>query len=168
MWASDYTVSINGEEYVNKVKPGNYLPLHRIWNADDVIMLDLPMHPKFVVANPYVESDGGRIAITRGPLVYCLESLDQGDVTQVADLQISPDSNLEDEWDENLLGGIIKIKVDGFKMDNSSWEKTLYKYIDQVPSVLFNKECIAIPYYLWANREASSMCVWCGCEGSRN
>jgi len=126
--------------------------------------LDFQMEPRFVAANPYIESDGGRISITRGPIVYCFEGIDQGESIKVSDIKISPASGLRSEWDGNMLGGIIKISVDGKAYNNAGWESSLYKYVDDVSVVSEQKEFIAIPYYAWANRQSSSMCVWCEAE----
>lgn len=163
-WVSSYTMEINGKAVNQQVDSSHYQSFRKSWEISDVIELVFKMEPKFVVANPYIESDGGRMAITRGPIVYCFEGIDQGSSIKVSDIKISQASELHEEWDQDMLGGIIKIAVDGNAYDNASWESALYKYFDDVPVAAEKREFIAIPYYAWANRQASSMCVWCDVE----
>ncbi len=163
-WVSTYTVTMNGQVEEQGCEGGKYVVLDKIWTESDVIELQLPMEARFVSANPYIESDGGRVAITRGPLVYCFEGIDQGKSVQVADIRVAPGSPINEIWNDNMLGGIMALTVDGSLVDASGWEHSLYKFTDEIITNATKKQLTAIPYYAWANREASSMCVWCSVE----
>jgi DUF1680 family protein len=91
-------------------------------------------------AHPKVKGHDGKVAITRGPLVYCLESVDNADV-DIFTVQLDP-SSLRDEFVPGLLGGMFVI-----------YGKT----IDAKPLKF-------IPYFLWANRGESQMTVWVNCQ----
>src|SRR5207253_1487707 len=79
-WSDRPQVTVNGKEF-SGAAPGKYLPIRRRWSPGDVIHLQAPMIPQLLAANPRVADDTGRVALQRGPLVYCLEQLDQpGDV----------------------------------------------------------------------------------------
>ena len=77
-WAKSAQVSVNNTS-ISGIKPGQYLPIERKWSAGDVIRLHMEMPPQVIQANPRVIDDAGRVAVQRGPLVYCLEELDQPD-----------------------------------------------------------------------------------------
>ena len=163
-WTMQYAIYMNGELLEEKREGGTYVALHKAWKKNDIIELKLLMEPRFVSANPYIESDGGRLAITRGPIVYCFEGLDQGESVQTADICISPNAIISEAWNGELLGGIMTLKVEGSQMDNTEWGHSLYKYTDEISNIATKKQLTAIPYYAWANRGASSMCVWCSTE----
>jgi len=98
------------------------------------------MEVKKIYANEKVKEDSGMFAIQRGPLVYCLEGLDQ-ESGQVMNIASMPDAVYSTEFSPSLLNGINIIKFEG---------------IEDSKEVL----ATAIPYYSWANREASEMKVW--------
>src|SRR5580765_6464137 len=75
-WADSAQVAVNGKAVVG-IKPGEYLPVERRWTSGDVVRLSMEMPPQVLEANPRVADDTGRVALQRGPLVYCLEGLDQ-------------------------------------------------------------------------------------------
>jgi DUF1680 family protein len=79
-WATRAAVSVNGES-LSGVKPGAYLAIDRRWTPGDTIHATFEMTPQVLEANPHVVDDFGRVAIQRGPLVYCLEEVDQPEGT---------------------------------------------------------------------------------------
>jgi DUF1680 family protein len=87
-WADDGQVSVNGKA-VTGAKPGEYLAISRQWAQGDVIHLQLEMPVQVLQANPQVADDAGRVAVQRGPLVYCLEELDQPAGVAMSDLAVA-------------------------------------------------------------------------------
>lgn len=117
----------------------------------------LPVEPKLVAAHPLIRADAGRVAIQRGPLVYCVEEADNG--APLTSLALASEPQLTAYADPDLLGGCIVVEGDGLVTDDSDlWsdEKPYRSYIKQTKAVRFK----AIPYYLWGNRLAGEMSVW--------
>lgn len=91
-WADRVQVTVNAKA-VAGVAPGAYLPIRRRWSAGDVIQLKIEIMPQFIEANPRVADDTGRVAIQRGPLIYCLEEIDQPSGTSSATLRSIRDAS---------------------------------------------------------------------------
>lgn len=132
------TLEVNGESVDLNIDKG-FASISRRWEKGDVIELGLPMPIRRVVSHPNVKDNTGRTAIQRGPVVYCLEGVDnpQG----VAKLVLPPDAKLHTEYRGDLLGGIVTLKGQGEMPQKSI-------------------EVVAIPYYAWAHRGKSDMAVW--------
>jgi DUF1680 family protein len=142
------TLNVNGQPVPIKLEKG-YVALHRNWKRGDAIELHLPMPVRRVTANSKVSADRGRVALQRGPLVYCAEWPDNPE-GHVRNLMLPDDAELETEFRRDLLNGVtvVKSKVISFKKDAAgNVEK---KQVDLV----------AIPYYAWANRGPGEMVVW--------
>jgi hypothetical protein len=129
--------------------------LDRAWEPGDVVELNLPMPVARVAADPRVESNIGKLAIQRGPLVYCLEAVDQ--YTSVSKISLSADAELSPERAPDLLGGIVTLAGEGkVAVNSSSTGLGLYRTpADEQPV-----RVTAIPYYAWDNRAAGEMAVW--------
>jgi DUF1680 family protein len=153
-WCSGWSIKVNSEAV--KATPANgYVTIHRIWAKGDAIALDLPMPAERVYANPAVIMDAGRVALKRGPLVYCVEEADNpGGFVQR--LKISRDAELKASTRADLFGGIVTLSASGKAIKTDDWSG-LYrtKRSDEEPATL-----TALPYYLWANRGRGSMVVW--------
>jgi uncharacterized protein len=162
-WAERAQVSLNGKA-VAGAKPGEYLPIRRKWAAGDVLHLKMEMTPQVIEANPHVVEDAGRVAVQRGPLVYCLEQLDQPSGTALADVALDlgrkPTGEFRSEFKPDLLGGVVVLEHPGASFEFSRAHDALYsRYTADTPK---NKPVALtfIPYYAWANREATAMQVW--------
>ena len=116
-----------------------YLP--RRWQPGDVVELDLAMPIRRVHAHVNIEADRGKVALMRGPILYCLESVDNPG-TDVVSAVLPPDQELAAEHRPALLGGVTVLTGRG-QADGRT----------PIPLT-------AIPYYAWANRDAGSMTVW--------
>lgn len=155
-WARDFRIFKNGEEIHPEIKKG-YAYISGEWHDGDVIELNLPMPIEFVEANPLLREDNGRVAIMRGPVVYCIESADNGDVLD--SLRISDFSSFSTYSDDSLFNGAVYIK--GTAMKRKAWQDgdALYRAIDSS-----NEEPVeikALPYAFWDNREDTrEMNVW--------
>ena len=126
-----------------------YVKLDRVWRRGDVIDLTLPMPVRRVVANERVQADRGRIALQRGPLVYCAEGPDNPD-RHVRNLILPDSAKLTAEFRADLLGGVAVIKGRSVAL--------AYNEQGQVNRV--EQDFAAIPYYAWANRGPGEMIVW--------
>lgn len=160
-WSKQNTVKVNGED-VSGITPGKYLPLHRKWASGDKVELAFDMHPQVIHANPAVADDRGRIALQRGPVVYCMEQLDQTVAATepenfpryVARLTETTTSQHEPE----LLNGVVILEHPGALLPAA--KPSLYQAA--VPQHTSGEEIKLrmIPYYAWSNRELSAMQVW--------
>lgn len=134
------TVLVNGNPVAADTSPGGYVVLERTWSPGDRIDLFLPMPILRIVADPRVTADAGRVALQRGPLVYCVEAMDHGG--SVEDLRLPDDAPLELEYDADSLGGVVIITGQAERAD-------------ETPTPLR-----AVPYGVWGNRDVGAMDVW--------
>jgi uncharacterized protein len=156
-WARGASARINGEavDVAASVSRG-YLPIRREWAAGDVVDLDLPMPVDRIYAHPKVKSDIGRVALRRGPLIYCVERADNP-ATPVDLLRLPRDATLTVHKRSDLFGGSTVITADGAVASTRGWSKALYQ---NAPPRRDPHPFTAIPYYLWNNREPGPMTVW--------
>ncbi len=129
-WCEGATIAAKGQTIEPKIDKG-YAVVEGDWRGGDTIELNLPMPIKRVHADPRVKDDVGRVAIRRGPIVYCAEGADNGG--KAMDLSLPPDEALRVEKAADLLGGVNVIK---------------------------GKSITLVPYYAWDNRAAGEMAVW--------
>ena len=133
-WCKQYRLAVNGQPTEAAAEKG-YAVLDRTWQAGDEITLDMEMPVEQVAADPRVKADEGKRAIQRGPLVYCMEEIDNK--ATYAKAELSEQTQFQTTFDASLLGGIVRI-------DATTEGQTLH----------------LIPYYSWNNREAGQMKVW--------
>jgi DUF1680 family protein len=163
-WLDDQSASvhINGENYPIQPVSGSYMEIRRSWKVGDKITLLLPMNVKYIESHPYILENTGRIAISRGPLLYCVEQADNPKIG-LQDIKIITAAVCGEESDTNLLGGIVKLGFQGESIGVGSWwNGRLYNPIKRAKGHRRGKlaEIIAIPYYAWANREPGAMQIW--------
>jgi uncharacterized protein len=160
-WSNDTQVKVNGES-VSGANSGRYLAIHRRWSAGDAIDLKFNMSPQVIEANTRVVDDYGRVAVQRGPLIYCLEQIDQpaGVPLYNVSLDLRPKSpaQFEERFEPDLLGGIVVLKHLGTVTENTGTR--LYQPYTTSASQTRQVELRFIPYYAWANRTATPMQVW--------
>jgi len=142
------TLKVNGAPVELKIESG-YVRLDRSWKPGDTIELDLPMPVHKVVANWQVPEDKGRVALERGPLVYCAEWPDNGG--SALNLLITDDTEFKTEFRPNLLDGIQVI---------TGRVSALGRAEDGKSIKTVGHDLVAIPYYAWANRGMGEMAVW--------
>jgi len=161
-WAQDAQVSVNGKA-IGGARPGEYLPIQRLWTAGDSVRLQLDMRPQLLEANARVVEDNGRVAVQRGPIIYCLEEIDQPSGTPLADAALdftkSREAGFKNEYKGDLLDGVVVLRHPGILRENSGPEP-LYSQYDPRPQKTKEVPLTFIPYYAWANRQPSAMEVW--------
>ena len=153
-WAEGrYKLTLNGED-VKAFLASGYLYLPRRWVASEKLVLTLPMEVRVMEANPLVREDIGKVALQRGPIVYCLEEADNG--PGLWRLSLSPEPEAEAEW-EDILGGVMTIKAKGRRL--RLWEgDELYA---EASEPRYERVTLKfIPYFAWANRAPGDMSVW--------
>lgn len=143
--------------------PGEYLPIRRRWQAGDRIVLTFEMKPQLIAANPRVPEDSGKVAVERGPLVYCMEALDQKGTESLYDVVLpagaDPSRGFSTEFRPDLLGGVMVLKHRGAVLDTPSAAQPLYSPL-AARRTARETELTFIPYYAFANREPTAMQVW--------
>lgn len=132
-WCKTYDLSINGKR-INVSEEKGYAVI-KDWKSQDVIALDMDMPVEIVAADPHVKENLGKRAIQRGPLVYCMEEIDNPEYFD--QIQLSPSTTFQTAFVSDILNGIKTIKTNG-----------------RAQSATF------IPYYAWDNRKAGKMRVW--------
>lgn len=125
-------------------------------NGQSRLELEMDLPAKYIRSNPLVRENSGRVAIMKGPLVYCIEETDNG--YNLPALYIDTTQPIKEENREDLLGGTTVLTLSGKKISQSNWkEKELYK---ETNIIWEEKEILAIPYCYWGNREPGEMLVW--------
>ncbi len=156
-WCLDPKLGLNGSPWAKIEKVRGYARVQRKWRPDDVVDLSLPMPVQRLKAHPKVEADIGRVALQRGPLVYCLEAVDNAG--HVRNLVIAPDAQLSAKHRPDLLGGVTVLESEALSLQRAPWAESLYVPSDSVPGVT-KVEFTAIPYFANANRQPGEMMVW--------
>ena len=163
-WATEATGSVNGEPLsATETAAGQYATIRRTWQIGDVVTLNFPMTPRRLVAHPHVSENAGRVALMRGPLLYCLEAADH-QLGDIRDYVLSDESQLHAAWRPDLLDGVVVLTADAeIESPAPGWDGALYRSIEEAAadrSGRSNVTLTAIPYYAWANRGAGAMTVW--------
>lgn len=148
------TVRVNGETVPLDLKNG-YMPIQRKWKRGDTIELNLPMPVRRVESHSEVKENLGKIALTRGPVIYCAEWPDN--LGHVSNLVLSDDTLLSSEHRDDLLNGVTVIKGQALALFGTADESSDRREM---------QEFTAIPYYSWAHRGQGEMSVWISREES--
>ena len=152
-YAGDFSARVNGESSGGE-KSSNYLRITKTWN-DDEIEISFPMKPRLVYPNPKVHQNCGKVAVARGPEIYCFEETDNG--ANLAALSLDTDSPLTENWREDLLGGLMQIEAKGTRLiEPEAPESFSEKFVPKHEAVTL----CAIPYGFWGNRSPGEMFVW--------
>jgi DUF1680 family protein len=141
-------IQINGQ-VVNYRMQNGYAVLSRTWKKGDIVDVILPMEVRRVVANENVKDDIGRVALQRGPIIYCAEWPDNNG--KAGNIIIPNNTTFSTEYKSDLLNGVVVVKsnVSVVMISNDG---------NSVSTA--NKEFTAIPYYAWAHRGKGEMMIW--------
>ncbi len=154
------SIEVNGEEFTGPVSPGSYAKIRRPWRRGDAVRLRFPMPVRRVEAHPYVAEDAGRVALMRGPILFCVEGADNP-VVDPRDVVLPDEAVLSEERRTDLLGGVVVITGEAeVSLPGESWYGRLYRTAIAQEDGTATTELTAVPYHAWANREPGPMRVW--------
>jgi hypothetical protein len=141
-------IKVNGKTVEYAMQNG-YAVINRLWKKNDVVEVDLPMEIRKVIANSQVKDDIGKLALQRGPLIYCAEWADNNGKT--SNIIMPSASTFTLEYKPDLLNGVMTLKSNVPVINISGDGKAI--------STTQNA-FTAIPYYAWAHRGKGEMTVW--------
>ena len=141
-------IKVNGKTVEYEMQNG-YAVIKRLWKKNDVVEVDLPMEVRKVIANGQVKDDMGKVALQRGPLIYCAEWTDNNGKT--SNIIMPAASTFTTEYKPDLLNGVMTLKANVPVINISGDGKAI--------STTQNA-FTAIPYYAWAHRGKGEMTVW--------
>jgi hypothetical protein len=152
-WSRSSRMWLNDAELDQPRIERGYHVVDRTWRDGDEVLLELPMPVERMAAHPKVHADANRVALQRGPLVYCLEAVDHDGSLDALVLPIEQPLTVHDH---SLLGDIKIIRGFGLAREPVDWHRRLYQPLPVPKQVPIR----AVPYYLWDNRTAGPMRVW--------
>jgi DUF1680 family protein len=122
------------------------------------------MNTEMIASNPRVAEDLGRVAVRRGPVIYCMEELDQPHGVSLSDVSLRVTERsakqFQNEYASTLLGGVVVLHHDGIAHERPSVDEPLYLPMRAEQPAVHGETLTLIPYYVWANREPTAMQVW--------
>jgi uncharacterized protein len=145
-------ISVNGTSISAAPDKFGYVTLDRIWTNGDIVTIDLPVEVRKVLADDRVVDDRRRMAVERGPIVYCAEWPDV-EGGRALDLLVDPAVTLEASVDKGRLGDVVVIDAKARRLTNPQAQPSAVRLV---------------PYFLWANRGAGEMTVWLSTAGYVN
>lgn len=154
-WCASYEKEIpKGAEVEEK---DGYLYVTKVWAKGETIRLNFPMEIQFLASNPLVREDAGRVAVKRGPVVYCMEEADNGKNLHLTKLCVNGEKTAEaaDELGEHF----VRVTAEGRRMKLGDAEKQPLYHLYQKEEEEKTKLKL-IPYYMWNNRGEGEMQVW--------
>jgi len=155
-WCRSAEILVNGMAVdLGACVTNGYAAITREWRNGDEVRISLSMPVDRIYAHPAVSEDGGRVALRRGPVVYCVEETDLGGEPQR--LRLPATSEISARYDAGLLGGAAVLEGTALEAEDAGWENALYR---TAPPALKKRPFKAIPFHLWANREAGAMAIW--------
>ena len=144
----EVSLKVNGRAISTKTDRG-FARIERRWRKGDTIEIEMPMPIRRVLAHPNIEDDRGKVALQRGPIVFCLEWADNDQ--EVLNLVLPDDTQLDAQWRDDLLNGVMTVTGTG---------RTSKRMLDGDIVLSGAKTFTAIPYYAWAHRGRGQMTVW--------
>ena len=146
--AEPFTLAVNGQPVKPEIVRG-FAVLRRTWKAGDAIELSLPMPVRRVLSHEKVAANAGRVAIERGPVVYCAEAADNGG--SAFNLVLPDDAPLEARHRGDLLGGVTVVGGRALALQASEDGRSV---------LTREQDFVAVPYHVWAHRGDGEMAVW--------
>ncbi len=155
-WCQMAKAYVNGRvvDMQGAVQSG-YLSLQRTWQPNDKVELTLDMSVQRIYARPDVRADAGKVALQRGPILYCIEEADNP--ISLTYLRLPKEGKFSIRFERGLLGGVVTLRAEGQAALIEDWGKQLYR---TQPSTPRPYRFTAVPYYAWDNREPGQMTVW--------
>ena len=156
-WCYSFELTVNGHAQSATAVRG-YVKLARNWSHGDSVELTLSMPVERIMAHRNIRQAAGQIALQRGPMVYCLEEVDNG--PRLANVCIPDSASLEASFDPDLFDGVGVITGKAIRIEPAAESKVLYRHLSQADYQRTTFIFKAVPYYLWANRDPGEMRVW--------
>jgi len=156
-WCTAVRATVDGDPVAGDVDDG-YLRLKHSWPATSTVVLELAMPARLVAPHPRVDAVRGSVALARGPLVYCVEQADLGDVA-LDDVRLDLSGPPRALARDDLLDVPVAITARATVVADQSAAPLYGDWPAATPPVE-QREVTAIPYYRWANREPGAMRVW--------
>ena len=162
-WSTKSSVNVNGRP-VSGAQAGEYLAIHKRWAAGDRVDLAMDMTPQVLEANPAVTEDAGKVVLQRGPVVFCMEELDQkarARQVNLGDYVAHTTGETKVRFDPKLLDGVTVLEHPG-SITPTGEEVALYHQAgtETTKGAAEKTMLTLIPYYAWSNREPTAMQVW--------
>jgi uncharacterized protein len=155
-WCRSARAAVNGQPVDSAAgKELGYLRIERDWQPGDVVQLILDMPVERVYAHPSIRQNAGKVALQRGPIVFCLEQADHA--APLVHLRLPAGATVEASFAPDRLGGVIVLKALACAEVSAGWENAPYQ---TVPPATEDIPLTAVPYYTWDNREPGAMLVW--------
>lgn len=158
-WSARTTVTLNGSAVEDQPQDG-WLRLIRAWQPDDHVVLTFDMEVRLVAGDPRVDAIRGTVALERGPLVYCLESVDQPAGGRLDDVLLDPETPIDVRPRPDLLDGITTLTLTGWRRPKASTGWWPYHHPGPEQPLGEAVQLTAVPYFTWANRDIGAMRVW--------
>ncbi|EAO2753616.1 glycoside hydrolase family 127 protein [Salmonella enterica] len=156
-WCPEAKVTLNGLEVEQDIRKG-YLHIRRTWQEGDTISMTLPMPVRRVYGNPLARHVAGKVAIQRGPLVYCLEQADNGE--ELHNLWLPKESEFRVFEGKGLFAHKMLIQAEGEKQSAADAQHQALWHYDNAPSSRQPQTLTFIPWFSWANRGEGEMRIW--------
>ncbi len=155
-WCHLGQIYLNGRDMLAEVKfERGYFVLSREWRPGDQLRLQWAMPAELVYPHPEIQADVGKAALMRGPLVYCLEAVDQK--VPLDRLFFTGTGSFNSEFRPDVLEGVVVVGGQAKRVDVNDWGPELYR---RRPPEFHPVPFRAVPYYAWDNRQAGAMRVW--------
>ena len=156
-WCEKTTLTVNGQPLQTNTKANSYAEVNRTWKKGDVVELVMDMPVRLLEAHPLAEEIRNQVVVKRGPLVYCLESMDIANGEKIDNVLIPADIKLTPK--KITIEGSPIVALEGMARlaSATSWEGVLYRPVVQAEKTVNIR---LIPYYAWGNRGKGEMTVW--------
>ena len=156
-WCEKATLTVNGQPLQANAKANSYAEVNRTWKKGDVVELVMDMPVRLLEAHPLAEEIRNQVVVKRGPLVYCLESMDIANGEKIDNVLIPADIKLTPKKITIEGSPIVALEGVARLASATSWEGVLYRPVAQAEKTVNIR---LIPYYAWGNRGKGEMTVW--------
>lgn len=158
-WTEKASIKVNGEELHMDSTPGQYAQINRTWKKGDKVQLELPMEAVLMQANPLVEENRNQVAVKRGPMVYCLESVDLPQGKTIFDVALPSAIGFSSSMRTIENSKVLCLRGEAEIVDTQKdWEGKLYKKLRKDTNQKVQLQLV--PYFAWGNRGHTDMTVW--------
>ena len=156
-WCEKATLTVNGEPVQIAAKANTYAEVNRIWKKGDMAELTMDMPVRLLEAHPLAEEIRNQVVVKRGPLVYCLESMDIANGEKIDNILFPSDIQLTPRKITIEGSPIVALEGKARLTSEESWEGVLYRPVARAGKTV---DIRLIPYYAWGNRGKGEMTVW--------